>query len=61
MPFISSGAATLADAAIAVHRVRVLLDAAVDVAAFSFVAVAASAEPLAAAVQEARLHPGQWG
>ncbi|MFG1958674.1 aromatic amino acid ammonia-lyase [Nonomuraea sp. NPDC049028] len=59
LPFISSGAATLADAAIAVHRLRVLLDAAVDVAAFSFVAVAASAEPLAAAVQEARPHPGQ--
>ncbi|MEV6153095.1 aromatic amino acid ammonia-lyase [Nonomuraea sp. NPDC052129] len=59
LPFISSGAATLADAAIAVHRLRVLLDATVDVAAFSFVAVAASAEPLAAAVQEARPHPGQ--
>jgi histidine ammonia-lyase len=59
LPFISSGAATLADAAIAVHRLRVLLDAAVDVAAFSFVAVSASAEPLAAAVQEARPHPGQ--
>ncbi|HUR05531.1 MAG TPA: aromatic amino acid ammonia-lyase [Nonomuraea sp.] len=59
LPFISSGAATLADAAIAVHRLRVLLDATVDVAALSFAAVSASAEPLAAAVQEARPHPGQ--
>jgi histidine ammonia-lyase len=59
LPFLSSGAATLADAAIAVHRLRVLLDAAVDIAARSFVAVSASAEPLAAAVQEARPHPGQ--
>ncbi|MEU7856690.1 aromatic amino acid ammonia-lyase [Nonomuraea sp. NPDC049141] len=58
-PFLSSGAATLADAAIAVHRLRVLLEAAVDVAAFSFVAVSASAEPVAAVVQEARPHPGQ--
>ncbi|MFB4277145.1 aromatic amino acid ammonia-lyase [Nonomuraea sp. MTCD27] len=59
LPFISSGAATLADAAIAGHRLRLLLDAAVDVAAMSFTAVDASAEPLAAAVQEARPHPGQ--
>ncbi|WP_327093091.1 aromatic amino acid ammonia-lyase [Nonomuraea sp. NBC_01738] len=58
-PFISSGALTLADAALAVSRLTRLLDAAVDVAAFSFVAVDASAEPLAAAVQEARPHPGQ--
>ncbi|MEO3892455.1 aromatic amino acid ammonia-lyase [Nonomuraea sp. B5E05] len=59
LPFISSGAATLADAAIACHRLRRLLEAAVDVAAMSFTAVDASAEPLAAAVQEARPHPGQ--
>ncbi|NBE94994.1 aromatic amino acid lyase [Nonomuraea sp. KC401] len=59
LPFISSGAATLADAAIACHRLRRLLDAAVDVAALSFTAVDASAEPLAAPVQEARPHPGQ--
>ncbi|GAA3553038.1 aromatic amino acid ammonia-lyase [Nonomuraea rosea] len=59
LPFISSGAATLADAAIACHRLRLLLDAAIDVAAISFTAVDASAEPLAAAVQEARPHPGQ--
>ncbi|MDP4502885.1 aromatic amino acid ammonia-lyase [Nonomuraea turcica] len=59
LPFISSGAATLADAAIACHRLRLLLGAAVDVAALSFTAVGASAEPLAAAVQEARPHRGQ--
>ncbi|GAA1635775.1 aromatic amino acid ammonia-lyase [Nonomuraea maheshkhaliensis] len=59
LPFISSGAATLADAAIACHRLRRLLDAAIDVAALSFTAVDASAEPLAAVVQEARPHPGQ--
>ncbi|MEV0378641.1 aromatic amino acid ammonia-lyase [Nonomuraea sp. NPDC050643] len=59
LPFISSGAATLADAALACHRLRRLLEAAVDVAAVSFTAVDASAEPLAAAVQEARPHPGQ--
>ncbi|MEV4012426.1 aromatic amino acid lyase [Nonomuraea angiospora] len=59
LPFISSGAATLADAAIACHRLRLLLEAVIDVAALSFTAVGASAEPLAAAVQEARPHSGQ--
>ncbi|MER6947174.1 aromatic amino acid ammonia-lyase [Nonomuraea sp. NPDC000554] len=59
LPFISSGAATLADSALACHRLRRLLEAAVDVAAFSFAAVEASAEPLAAVVQEARPHSGQ--
>ncbi|WP_188191708.1 aromatic amino acid ammonia-lyase [Nonomuraea sp. SYSU D8015] len=59
LPFISSGAATLADAAIACHRLRLLFETAIDVAARSFTAVGASAEPLAATVQEARPHPGQ--
>ncbi|MFC5830130.1 aromatic amino acid lyase [Nonomuraea insulae] len=59
LPFISSGAATLADAAIACHRLRLLLEAAIGVTALSFAAVDASAEPLAAAVHEARPHPGQ--
>ncbi|WP_214323233.1 aromatic amino acid ammonia-lyase [Nonomuraea sediminis] len=59
LPFISSGALTLSDAAIACHRIRTLLSAAVDVAAQSFSAVDASAEPVAVAVQEARPHPGQ--
>ncbi|MET8868198.1 aromatic amino acid lyase [Nonomuraea sp. NPDC004580] len=59
LPFISSGAATPADAAIAVHRLGTLMEAAIGVAAMSFAAVDASAEPLAALVQEARPHPGQ--
>ncbi|MEU5863006.1 aromatic amino acid ammonia-lyase [Nonomuraea sp. NPDC047529] len=59
LPFISSGAATLADAALACHRLGELLEAAVEVAALSFTAVDASAEPLAAPVQEARPHAGQ--
>ncbi|TMR95910.1 aromatic amino acid lyase [Nonomuraea basaltis] len=59
LPFISSGAATLADAAIACHHLRLLFEVAIDVAAVSFTAVGASAEPLAAAVQEARPHSGQ--
>lgn len=59
LPFISSGAATLADAALACHRLTGLLEQAVEVAAHSFRAVSASAEPLAAAVQEARRQPGQ--
>ncbi|GAA4991894.1 histidine ammonia-lyase [Nonomuraea thailandensis] len=59
LPFISSGAATLADAALACHRLGHLLDAAMDVAVLSFTAVDASAEPLAAVVQEARPQPGQ--
>ncbi|HEX4818021.1 MAG TPA: aromatic amino acid ammonia-lyase [Nonomuraea sp.] len=59
LPFISSGAATLADAALACHRLRLLAEAAVDVAALSFTAAGASAEPLAAAVHDARPHRGQ--
>ncbi|MEU4328014.1 aromatic amino acid ammonia-lyase [Nonomuraea dietziae] len=59
LPFISSGAATLADAALAVHRLRTLMESAVTVAARSFTAVNASAEPLAPAVHEARPQPGQ--
>ncbi|MBB6546629.1 aromatic amino acid lyase [Nonomuraea rubra] len=59
LPFISSGAATLADAALACHRLGHLLDAAMDVAVLSFTAVDASPEPLAAVVQEARPQPGQ--
>ncbi|WP_240974190.1 aromatic amino acid lyase [Nonomuraea composti] len=59
LPFISSGAATLADAALACHRLRRLLDAAVEVAVMSFAAVDASPEPLATVVHEARPQPGQ--
>ncbi|MGW0588628.1 aromatic amino acid lyase [Streptosporangium sp. NPDC002607] len=51
LPFISSGAATLADAALACHRLGVLLSAATAVAARSFLAVEASLEPLSPVVQ----------
>ncbi|WP_326643798.1 aromatic amino acid lyase [Streptosporangium sp. NBC_01755] len=51
LPFISSGAATLADAALACHRLGVLLSAATAVAARSFLAVDASLEPLSPVVQ----------
>ncbi|MDP9849620.1 histidine ammonia-lyase [Streptosporangium lutulentum] len=51
LPFISSGAATLADAALACHRLRLLLTATTAVAAHSFRAIDASLEPLAQAVQ----------
>lgn len=51
LPFISSGAATLADAALACHRLRVLLSAATAVAARSFLAIEASLEPLSPVVQ----------
>ncbi|WP_433365431.1 aromatic amino acid lyase [Streptosporangium sp. CA-115845] len=51
LPFISSGAATLADAALACHRLGVLLAAATAVAARSFLAVEASLEPLSPVVQ----------
>ncbi|MER5645836.1 aromatic amino acid lyase [Streptosporangium sp. NPDC002524] len=51
LPFISSGAATLADAALACHRLGVLLSAATSVAAHSFRAVEASLEPLSPVVQ----------
>ncbi|MGW4468228.1 aromatic amino acid lyase [Nonomuraea sp. NPDC004354] len=59
LPFISSGAATLADAALALHEVRLLLEAAVGVAARTFAAVDASVEPLAPAVHAARPQPRQ--
>ncbi|MFF3439767.1 aromatic amino acid lyase [Streptosporangium sp. NPDC002721] len=51
LPFISSGAATLADAALACHRLGVLLSAATTVAAHSFRAIEASLEPLSPVVQ----------
>ncbi|MGJ6964295.1 aromatic amino acid lyase [Streptosporangium sp. G11] len=51
LPFISSGAATLADAALACHRLGVLLSATTAVAARSFQAIEASLEPLSPVVQ----------
>ncbi|GAA0382781.1 histidine ammonia-lyase [Acrocarpospora corrugata] len=51
LPFISSGALTLADAALAIHDLRRLLEASIRVTAKTWQAVRASTEPLAAAVQ----------
>ncbi len=59
LAFISSNAATLGEAALACHDLGLLLRAALPVAALSHLAVGASAEPYAAAVQRARPHPGQ--
>ncbi|GLW62465.1 histidine ammonia-lyase [Actinomadura rubrobrunea] len=59
LAFISSNAATLGEAALAVTDLRELLDASIVVAALSLFAVRGSEEPYAPAVQEARPHPGQ--
>jgi histidine ammonia-lyase len=59
LAFISSNAATIGEAALACHDMRRLADAALIVAALSSVAVSASTEPYAEAVQAARPHPGQ--
>jgi histidine ammonia-lyase len=59
LAFISSNAATLGEAAIGCHELAGLLDSAIVVAALSHLAVGASAEPYAEAVQAARPHPGQ--
>src|SRR5437868_7097591 len=59
LPFISSGAATLGDAALACHSLGYLLGATIDVAALPFFAVGAPAGPFAAPVREARRHAGQ--
>jgi histidine ammonia-lyase len=57
--FMSSNAATLGEAALACHDLSGLLSAGTLVAALSHLAAGASAEPYAAAVQDARPHPGQ--
>jgi histidine ammonia-lyase len=59
LAFLSSNAATIAEAAIACHDLHVLLAAGEVIAAFSHLAAGASAEPYAEAVQLARPHPGQ--
>jgi len=59
LAFMSSNAATLAEAAIACHDMSRLLKASVVIAALSHLAVRASAEPYAEAVQLAGRHPGQ--
>jgi histidine ammonia-lyase len=57
--FMSSNAATIGEAALACADLSDLLGAGLVVAALSFLAVSGSPEPYAAAVQEARPHPGQ--
>ncbi len=59
LAFMSSNAATLAEAAIATHDLSVLLSAGTVIAALSHLAARASAEAYAEAVQLARPHPGQ--
>ncbi len=59
LAFISSNAATLGEAALACHDLRDLLRAAMPIAALAHLAVAASTEPYAAPVHDARPHPGQ--
>ena len=59
LAFMSSNAVTLAEAAIACHDLSGLLRASTVIAALSHLAVRASAEPYAEAVQLAGRHPGQ--
>jgi histidine ammonia-lyase len=59
LAFLSSNAATLAEAAIACHDLAALLAAATVVAALSYLAASGSVEPLAEAVQLARPQAGQ--
>jgi histidine ammonia-lyase len=59
LPFISSGAVTIAIAALAADRMRRLLDAATVVCGLSFLALRGSSEALDAEVHAARPHPWQ--
>lgn len=59
LAFLSSNAATLADAAIAATRLDVILAASHVVAALSFLALEGSPEAYAEPVHRARPHPGQ--
>ena len=59
LAFLSSNAATVGEAALACSDLAELLRAAIVIAALSHRAVAASTEPYAAAVHEARRYPGQ--
>jgi histidine ammonia-lyase len=59
LAFLSSNAATLAEAAIACHDMSVLLDAGIVIAALGHLAAGASTESYADVVQRARPHPGQ--
>ena len=57
--FLSSNAMTLAHAALAHQDLTALLDAALEVAALSHLALSGSAQPYMEQVQAARPHPGQ--
>lgn len=59
LSFMSSNAATLAESVLACADLQVLLRASHAVAALSFLALGGSPEAYAAAVHEARPHPGQ--
>jgi histidine ammonia-lyase len=59
LAFLSSNAATLAEAAIACHDLSVQLAAGTVIAALGHLAAGASTESYADAVQRARPHPGQ--
>lgn len=59
LAFVSSNAATIGEAALACFEIVELLDAALVVAGLSFLALDGSAEAFAAAVHDARPHPGQ--
>ena len=59
LAFLSSNAVTLAGAALAHQDLAALLDAELQVAALSHLAVSGSAQPYAEPVQAARPHPGQ--
>jgi histidine ammonia-lyase len=59
LAFLSSNAATIGEAALACSDLASLAQAAIAIAAFSHLAVDASAEPYAAPVHAARPHPGQ--
>lgn len=59
LAFISSNAATLGEAALAVADLRRLLRASIVIAALSLLATYGSLEPYAPAVHEACPHPGQ--
>lgn len=59
LAFLSSNAVTLAGAVLAHQDLAALLDAELQVAALSHLAVSGSAQPYAELVQTARPHPGQ--
>jgi len=59
LAFLSSNAVTLAEAALALQDLTGLLDAVLEIAALSHLAMSGSAQPYAEQVHAARPHPGQ--